>query len=77
MKNAIAGAGSGAALGPWGALGGAMLGGFMGPEQTEMYTSQNYLKDMEVKEMGDITVKEVNRNINWEHVRYVVYPIRN
>ena len=46
MKNAIAGAGTGAALGPWGALGGAMLGGFMGPEQPEMYTSQNYLKDM-------------------------------
>lgn len=47
FKNAIAGAGTGSALGPWGALGGAVLGGFMGPEEPELYTSQQYMKDMQ------------------------------
>ena len=47
FKNAVAGAGTGAALGPWGALGGAVLGGFMGPEEPELYTSQQYMKDMQ------------------------------
>jgi hypothetical protein len=47
FKNAVAGAGTGSALGPWGAAGGALLGGFMGPEEPELYSSQNYLKDMQ------------------------------
>ena len=47
FKNAIAGAGTGSALGGWGALGGAVLGGFMGPEEPELYSSQNYLQDMQ------------------------------
>ena len=47
FKNAIAGAGSGSALGPWGMAGGALLGGFMGGDEPELYTGNQYMKDMQ------------------------------
>ena len=47
FKNAIAGAGSGSALGPWGMAGGALLGGFMGGDEPELYTGNQYMQDMQ------------------------------
>jgi len=46
MKAAIGGAGSGAALGPWGALAGGIVGGFMGGDEPELYTQGDYMNDM-------------------------------
>ena len=43
---AMQGAGSGAALGPWGAIGGGLIGGFMGGGSPDLYDAEQYHRDM-------------------------------
>tara|TARA_Y100000593_G_C4323744_1_gene345444 strand:+ start:6853 stop:7554 length:702 start_codon:yes stop_codon:yes gene_type:complete len=46
MQAAISGAGSGAALGPYGAIAGGLIGGFMGGGEPELYSQADYERDM-------------------------------
>ena len=46
MGAAVSGAGSGAALGPYGAIAGGLIGGFMGGQEPELYDSADYERDM-------------------------------